>query len=667
MLFLIYKFRRKIKHFILIAFSILLTILYLSTVFNKTESFKESKALITNVSETDYSYQITAKIKNKQYNFYYYEELTVGAKYHLSGIVNEYDQVKVPNGFNAYRYYKSNNIHGFLTNVKVTEVKHLKSIDYYIYSLRLNLTKYLSPTTKGYLESIIFNTKNNEDETKELLSSLNIMHLISLSGMHIFLVLVVVRKIFFRLDIEIIKQELLECVIVAIFYLFTSYKYIILRILIYKIIKLIKNRYELPFNNYTLMHISFLILIIIKPFLMINTGILISFIIINTLSLLKPLYEDKSTIYKSVITSGLIALVLLPFNNKLNIISIVLMPLFILMFTYVLFPLGLITIMFNSFEVYFKTIYDLVFKVLTFVDTNLNVLTITFGKMHLISVVMYFILLIMMLYLKSYLKIIINSLLLIIVLMIPAITRKLSTESLYFLDVGQGDSFVYINKDLVIVVDAYNSVENFLTSKNIITIDYLILSHSDSDHSLEANNLINTFNVRNLILSRYDNYDLNHTNITLGRAGLVIKEAGVTLDFFGPLKPYDNKNDNSLVFKLTTINQSVLFTGDIELSAEYDLANKYKDLLKSDILKVSHHGSNTSSSQIFLNYVDPKYAIISVGRNNKFNFPDNSVINRLSNSGIKIYRTDELNTITITTNKLHKIECLIMKKHLIIV
>ena len=92
---------------------------------------------------------------------------------------------------------------------------------------------------------------------------------------------------------------------------------------------------------------------------------------------------------------------------------------------------------------------------------------------------------------------------------------------------------------------------------------------------------------------------------------------------------------------------SILFTGDIEENAEKDLVEKYGDKLKSDILKVPHHGSSTSSSKEFLDYVDPKFTLISVGRNNKYNFPNNKYLLSLNN----IYRTDLENSITIYKRK----------------
>lgn len=117
-------------------------------------------------------------------------------------------------------------------------------------------------------------------------------------------------------------------------------------------------------------------------------------------------------------------------------------------------------------------------------------------------------------------------------------------------------------------------------------------------------------------------------------------------------------NNNSIVCKLCYKSFSMLFTGDIEEIAERKILEEYKnklDILNSTILKVAHHGSNTSSTQEFLNIVKPKIALIGVGKNNKFGHPNKEVLERLKTCGCIIYRTDKMGEITIVVNKKIKI------------
>lgn len=112
-------------------------------------------------------------------------------------------------------------------------------------------------------------------------------------------------------------------------------------------------------------------------------------------------------------------------------------------------------------------------------------------------------------------------------------------------------------------------------------------------------------------------------------------------------------NNNSLVCKLNYKNYSMLFTGDIEAIAEKAILKKYSEnlnILKSDILKVAHHGSKTSSITEFIEKIKSKYAIIGVGEDNKFGHPSDSTIQNLEKANIRIYRTDKMGEIEIKTN-----------------
>ena len=130
--------------------------------------------------------------------------------------------------------------------------------------------------------------------------------------------------------------------------------------------------------------------------------------------------------------------------------------------------------------------------------------------------------------------------------------------------------------------------------------------------------------------------------------------------FFEFLWPYDNNfinenklNNNSIVCKLHYKKFSMLFTGDIEKIAEDKLIEIYKstDILKSTVLKIAHHGSKTSSTNQFIELINPKIALIGVGENNKFGHPDNQVIKRLKENNVKIYRTDKDGEINIIVDK----------------
>ena len=229
--------------------------------------------------------------------------------------------------------------------------------------------------------------------------------------------------------------------------------------------------------------------------------------------------------------------------------------------------------------------------------------------------------------------------------------------TIHFLDVGQGDSCLIttrFNKKILIdggkgSKDEYDYGERvvgpYLLDNGIKRIDYLIVSHFDSDHCGGLFYILENFDVKNIIIGKQaEKYSNLVEFIKLQqkrRVNLISVEAKDVIEFDRETKikvlfPDINNeisknkiNNNSLVFKMQYNNTSILFTGDIEKEAESVLVNLYKEELKSDILKVGHHGSKTSSCEEFLKYVSPQIALIGVGKNNIFGHPNEEVIGRL--------------------------------------
>ena len=186
--------------------------------------------------------------------------------------------------------------------------------------------------------------------------------------------------------------------------------------------------------------------------------------------------------------------------------------------------------------------------------------------------------------------------------------------------------------------------------------------HGDYDHMGEAINLVNNFKVERVIFNCGEFNDLENELIkVLGKKipyYSCIKELNVDKNkiYFLQTKEYDNENDNSNVIYTELNNHKLLFMGDTGVEVEEDLIEKY-NLQDIDILKVGHHGSKTSSSKSFIYEINPKYSIISVGKNNRYGHPNKEVLNVLENS--KIYRTDYDGSIMfkIKNNKLNVEKC----------
>ena len=185
-----------------------------------------------------------------------------------------------------------------------------------------------------------------------------------------------------------------------------------------------------------------------------------------------------------------------------------------------------------------------------------------------------------------------------------------------------------------------------------------ISPHGDYEHMGEAINLVNNFKVGEIIFNCDDFNDLeinliNELNKKKIKYDSCINELDIDNNRFQFLhtKKYDNENDNSNVIITELNGYKFLFMGDASISTEKELLKKY-DLSNVDVLKVGYHGSKTSSSKEFINKINPKYSIISVGKNNRYGHPEKQVLDNLDNS--KIYRTDTDGSIMfkIKNNKL---------------
>lgn len=235
----------------------------------------------------------------------------------------------------------------------------------------------------------------------------------------------------------------------------------------------------------------------------------------------------------------------------------------------------------------------------------------------------------------------------------------------HFLDVGQGDSiFIELPTNETILIDASikdasDKIINYLKEEKVSKIDYVFATHPHSDHIGGMSAVIKAFDIGQIYMPKAVTTTKTYENIllTIKDKNLKIKtaKAGNTIIDTDDLKlvvlapnqdSYESLNNYSIVLKLTYKEKSFLFTGDAETLSEKEITGD----VEADVLKVGHHGSRTSTSQAFLNKVNPSYAVISVGLNNDYKHPHQEVLDRLEKKNIKIYRTDQNGDIIFTTD-----------------
>ncbi len=233
-----------------------------------------------------------------------------------------------------------------------------------------------------------------------------------------------------------------------------------------------------------------------------------------------------------------------------------------------------------------------------------------------------------------------------------------------FIDVGQGDcTLVTVNGRNMLIDcgerDQYQTVKAHLKSRGISRLDIVIATHPHSDHIGGMDMLIEDFTIGKFIMPKLTGDNIPTTKTYL-RMISALKEKSITPEYssigkrytldkafitiLGPVSEIDDLNAMSIVAKLEYGKTSFLFTGDAEAVEEKEIISTYADL-KCDVLKVAHHGSNTSSCEAFLKEADPDYAVISVGKSNDYGHPHKETLKALLKSDAVIYRTDEIGLI----------------------
>lgn len=239
-------------------------------------------------------------------------------------------------------------------------------------------------------------------------------------------------------------------------------------------------------------------------------------------------------------------------------------------------------------------------------------------------------------------------------------STQVKEMEVHFIDVGQGDATLIMCDGHSMLIDAGDyskgtAIQNYLQKQNVKKLDYLILTHPDSDHIGGAPVIITKFEIDKVFVSNYekdnktyqkliqalDNKRLKYTTPEVGTK-YTLGTAEFTI--LAPNGTYDDPNDASIALMLQNGENKFLFTGDAEENAEQDILATGIDL-SADVYKAGHHGSRTSTSQEFFEAVSPSCAVISCGEDNSYGHPHAETLNTFRMNGVKVYRTDEDGTI----------------------
>ena len=234
---------------------------------------------------------------------------------------------------------------------------------------------------------------------------------------------------------------------------------------------------------------------------------------------------------------------------------------------------------------------------------------------------------------------------------------------IYFLDVGQADSILIQSNGENMLIDAGNNEDgkllvNYFNELNISSFKYVVGTHPHEDHIGGLDDVINSFTIDKVLLPDaitttrtftdvLDAIENKNMKFNVPKIGEVFSLGNSKLEVIYTGHDESDLNNTSIVLRLDYYNNSFLFTGDATSKVEKLIIDKNIDV---DVLKVGHHGSNYSTTKKFLDKVNPKYAIISVGANNSYRHPADTTLDKLENKMVMVYRTDELGTVLCTSD-----------------
>ena len=641
--------------YILLVLSLIYSFIFINFIIVKSEYKDSDKNLYGTVIDYKKSKDKTTMwVKGKEkvlVNYYSDINVSYGDYIYVYGVFKKPKENGNFNLFNYKRYLLSNKINYVVTASKITIIKKSDNI---FYTLKNNLLKRIESAnrSKGYILAFLYADKSLiEKDIYTKYQKIGVSHLFAVSGMHVSLISIVLLKLLNKIKER--KRYIIVSIFLSIYLFLTNFTISMVRATFQFILFFINKSFKLNIDNSNLVIFLFSILVIINPYNIYNIGFLFSFIISFTLIRCSKLIKGKFII-KSLKTSLISFFSSMPvlINNffEVNFLGIILNIIYIPFVSYILFPLSLVTVLFPSLD---NILYMFIshFEKITDFFSNIKFLSFSICKMDIFLIIIYYIIFIYILKRKK--KLIYKIIIVIISLTFLINNGRIVNNEVSILDVGQGDSSLIRLKNKNILIDTGGNI-NYDISKNILIpyfksvgikkIDYLVLTHGDYDHIGEAINLVENFKVEKVIFNCGPYNALENELIEVLDKKRIkyyscIKELNIDNNklHFLQTKEYDNENENSNVIYMELNGYKFMFMGDAGIEKEKDILEKY-NLSNIDVLKVGHHGSKTSSSKGFINVINPKYSIISVGKNNRYGHPNKEVLENLENS--KIYRTD---------------------------
>lgn len=654
---------------ILTILSLIITIIYtkyypFKSVFNTNDT--EFIGIVEDYIIKDNQIKISLKSKERiivtyKYTSKVFNNLSYGDKIKVTGVLKEPSTNNIFNNFNYKKYLYNKKIYYIIEASKIDKIQNNNN---HIYTIKnLLYTRINSLKSSNYIKALLFGDNKLDKEIKTSYQINGISHLFSVSGFHINFITSI---IYFYLD-RVTYNKKIKYITVDIFlvlYLLLCNTTSLLRCTVMNILLSINHLLKLDIKKIDIVLLTLILCIIINPFIIYDIGFIYSYTISFFLILYKNKYKTNNKLLKIIYISLISFLVSLPINiytsYEINFLSIILNIIIVPIVSLILLPLSLLTLIFPILDNILYLITSILEKISLY-TSNINIFKQVLSKPSIILIIIYYLVIILILSKNKH-----YYLILILLIFHKTIPLYNSNLEVVMFDVGEADSMLIStpSKKVNILIDTgrgidINNIIIYLKSIGISKLNYLIITHGDEDHIGGALYLIDNFKVDNVILNKGDYTELEVELIThLKNKNIKYTNNINKIPLLGSYmyllntKKFSNENDNSIVTYFEYQKYKFLFMGDSSSKTEEYLINNY-NLTNISFLKVGHHGSNTSSSPLFINKITPKVSLISVGRNNFYHHPNKEVLTNLSNS--VIYRTDINKSIKIKINNKVKI------------
>ena len=656
-LYFIFLFKN--KHLLFPSLIVILIIVFrvsLITINKNTFKMKDNYEIYVIDIKNENSYY--AYVGSNKFLIYDYDhECIPGDRLNVSIKLIE-DKKSYTNDFDNEYYLLGKNV-TYVAKIKNKEfIRH----GFSFYAPKYFYSKYLSNNLSlesfNYVNAVVFGNNNLESDVKDAYSILGISHILAISGLHILLIYKFLSFLLFKLFNY--YDDKIPIILIGIYVFFIGFPISALRAFLFLVLNAINKKNGSSYTKLDILSISVFLMILFRPYCIYNTGFILSFIVsFIFIYRTEIIGRSSSSLIKQYKTYVLIFFSTLPFvlniSNRISVISIILSPILSSLISFILLPLSYLDFLLPIFDYGLKYIF---IGINIYVVNLKNILLIiNIQSFNFYMMLVYYLIFGFIIYtfIKKKYKIVSISVMAGYLLGILYFRFVNPYANITFIDCGQGDSALIElpHGDGVMLVDAYNSY-NYLKTKGLYKIDYLVLTHSDSDHIGDYIEIINNFNVKNILYPSFDDrfsellMDINVNKLGINDNYIINNDFNIKL--IGPINKYDDPNSNSIVFRMDINSTKILFTGDMTENEENDCINKYKNELDSDILKVAHHGSNTSSSIEFIDLVKPDVSIISVGFDNKYGLPNDEIVERLKNYST-VYMTKDSGNINVKISK----------------